>query len=504
MFWADEIAGKLKGNQHIADGKTPSGRIHVGSLRGVLIHDVILRAIETTGNSAEFSYIFDDFDAFDGVPSGLDENEFKQYLGMPLRNVPSPDPSQKSYAEYFALEFARVMKHLGVNAKILWQTDLHKNGSLDETMRKALDNAEKIQEIYRRVSGSQQKEGGWFPFQAICQNCGKIGTTRTTGWDGKEVSYECVPNLVTWAIGCGHKGSVSPFGGTGKLPWKIYWPARWAALAINIEGEGKDLASKGGARDVANHIAQEIYQVTPPMDIAYEFFLFGGAKMSTSKGVGISAAEVTEIMPPELIRFLMLRYKPMQAINFDPFDAPTIPKLFDEYDKAAQAYVDKSDADLSRVFELAQINGVKMPPKVRFSVLAQWVQMPNMEDQIKQEGLEEWVKYARIWVEKFAPESEKFIIQETVPDAVKDLTTTQKEFLKKVAEVLDREWTPEEFQTRIYDIGKELELGGKDAFAAIYTSLLGKPHGPKAGWLILSLDKEFVKKRFTEVAKMKA
>ena len=71
--------------------------------------------------------------------------------------------------------------------------------------------------------------------------------------------------------------------------------------------------------------------------------------------------------------------------------------------------------------------------------------------------------------------------------------------LKLVAIELDKKWDPEEFQTKIYDIGKSLGLNGGHTFAAIYKAILGKSHGPKAAWLILSLDKEFVKKRFNEI-----
>jgi lysyl-tRNA synthetase class 1 len=44
-------------------------------------------------------------------------------------------------------------------------------------------------------------------------------------------------------------------------------------------------------------------------------------------------------------------------------------------------------------------------------------------------------------------------------------------------------------------------LPSRDAFQAIYLSLLGKDHGPKAAWLVLSLDKAFVQERFREIGK---
>jgi len=43
MFWTEEIAARVAdaGPQIVNDSKTPSGRVHVGALRGVLIHDAI-------------------------------------------------------------------------------------------------------------------------------------------------------------------------------------------------------------------------------------------------------------------------------------------------------------------------------------------------------------------------------------------------------------------------------------------------------------------------------
>jgi hypothetical protein len=49
MFWADELAARLSGAQVVNDSKTPSGTIHVGSLRGPVIADVITRALRAHG-----------------------------------------------------------------------------------------------------------------------------------------------------------------------------------------------------------------------------------------------------------------------------------------------------------------------------------------------------------------------------------------------------------------------------------------------------------------------
>ncbi|MBU3978069.1 lysine--tRNA ligase [Patescibacteria group bacterium] len=323
-----------------------------------------------------------------------------------------------------------------------------------------------------------------------------------TDWDGKNVSYSCEVDKVKWTKGCGAAGKTSPFsdekGMKGKLPWKIEWAAKWQAIGITVEGAGKDHMSKGGSHDIASQVCQRVLHYPVPYPIPYEWFLIGGKKMSSSKGVGTSAAEMIEILPPELLRFLMVKTKINQAINFDPA-GDTIPKLFDEYQKAADAYFTKTNEDLARIFELSQIGEIKKPPVIRFSVLAQWIQMPNMQEEIKKAGYEDWVRYARVWVDKYAPDSEKFVVAKELPEEAKKLSKEQKNYLQKIATELEKKWTPEDFQKALYVLSKELAIPSKDAFAAIYLALIGKDHGPKAGWLILSLEKKFIQKRFREV-----
>lgn len=221
--------------------------------------------------------------------------------------------------------------------------------------------------------------------------------------------------------------------------------------------------------------------------------------MSSSKGRGSSAAEMLEILPPELLRFLMVKTKISQQINFDPSEGDTIPKLFDEYQIAALDHKNKEKTDLSRIFELAQIDGIVYPPTLRFQTLTQWVQMPNMEEEIKKEGLSDWVPYVKLWVERYAPDSIKFSIQKQIPDIAKDLSEKQKAYLKKVVSKLDGKWDPNEFQKQLYNWAKEEGISSAEGFQALYLPLIGKNYGPKAGWLILK-HKDFVKKRFLEVA----
>jgi len=496
MFWADKILQQRTGDELINDAWTPSGIIHMGGLKGPVIHDTLYQVLKNQGKKTRFIFGFDDMDPIDGLPKELEE-AFGKYMGVPICNAPSPD-GKGSFGQYYSDKMRALFDALAIQADMYLASDYYKKGVYNKAIRLVLDNAQKVRSVYEEMY-KKPLAGDWFPLQIICSKCGKLGTTKVTGWNGESVTFSCEPTLVKWAQGCGEKGTVSPFDGNGKMPFKVEWAAKWWTFKVTIEGAGKDHASAGGTYDVSRKICKEVFGQEPPLALPYEFFLSHGKKMSSSKGLGLTGEELLAVLPPELARFLMIRTDPNRAVEFEPKDTDIIPRLYDDYQKASDAYVIKGDEETARAFALSQIDEIKKPPSVRFSVLAQWVQMPDMTDEIKKEGLEEWAKYARVWVEKYAPESEKFLIQKELPEAAKNLSHEQKELLQKIAFELDKNLDAEIFQTSIYEIGKALGLNGKQTFAAIYSALLGKDHGPKAAWLILSLDKEFVKKRFTEV-----
>ena len=159
-----------------------------------------------------------------------------------------------------------------------------------------------------------------------------------------------------WAVGCGHRGKVSPFDGRGKLPWKLEWCAKWRVFPVTIEGAGQDHSTKGGSRDVAMACLRAIFGQEPPLNCPYDFFLVGGAKMSSSKGVGVSSRGMADFLPPEVLRFLMIRTTPKQHVNFDSSEAH-ITKVFNEFDRFHHRYFHdpKITAEDRRIYELSRV-----------------------------------------------------------------------------------------------------------------------------------------------------
>lgn len=503
MFWADKIAEEVKKRgkslEWVDDMKTPSGRIHVGGLRAVATHDLIYKSLLDNGVNAKSSYVFDNHDPMDSLPAYLPKEKYEKYLGVPLYQIPSPEEGAENYAEFYAKDFIRAFNKIGCNPEIIWGTELYFSGKMNEGIKKCLDNAEKIRKIYGDLYG-KPKPQDWYPFVVYCPKCNKVSTTAVTDWDGKEVIYECRVDELDWTKGCGHQGKMSPFATKdkihGKIPWKVEWAVKWQAIGVTVEGAGKDHMTAGGSHDLAKRVAKEILQYNVPSSFSHEFFLTGGKKMSSSKGQGSSAAEMVEILPPEILRFLIAKTRLNQAINFDPAEPNTIPYLFDDYQLYAEHFFGKKADDYARIFEVSQVGDVKKPPKSSFMDLIKILQDSSKKEVDERE---EWLGYARIWIEKYAPKESTFAISENLPEESKSLNEKQKEYLRKIAQNLERGLSPEKFEKSLYEEAKEAEISSKEAFLAIYISLAGKKYGPKASELILG-NKDTAKKRFEEVS----
>ncbi len=539
--WADKLAtGIHKWQQklgikhlHVDDMKTPSGRVHTGALRGVLLHDLVAKVLQSQDSTVESTYVFNDMDPMDGLPAYLNREDYQQHMGKPLSQIPAPELDKsgidfshaseteknryrqaKNFAEFYAFDFIDAFRRLGCKQEIIWSHNLYQSGQMDNAIKTALNSVDKLKKIYREVAEYDLPEN-WYPFQVTCEKCGKIGTTLVTGWDGEQVTYECQTNKVSWAKGCGYQGQISPFGGTGKLLWKVDWPAHWKTTSINVEGAGKDHTSAGGSRDMAKAMCEQVFDIPNPFDIPYEWILIRGAKMSSSRGVGTSAREFVQLFPAEVGRFLFTHTHYNSVIDFDP-RTMSIPDLFDAYDQGARIFWKQETGDKrkGRAFELSQIGEVPSAYFLpRFRDIALWMQHPEINlvekfaeikgtdlstQEIKE--LESRQKYAQIWVDSYAPEEYQLTPSTDLPVGAKEMSDEQVEFFKKTIELTTSKdnWDSQELQQTIYDLAKKT-IGAKQGFGAIYLALLGKKSGPKAAWLLLATNSRLLEKRIKQL-----
>ena len=509
MFWLDRVYGQLEAELKdkiasgktlvIRDEKTASGRVHVGSMRALVLHAAIAERLGEAGIPHVFKFEINDMDAMDGLPSYLDKDVYEKEMGKPLYKIPSPDGKALNFAEYFADEYKEAIRAAGFAPEFYRASELYLSGQMNGVIREALDKAAEVRTIYEEAYGAN-RGADWYPLLVVCEQCGKLGTTKVTGWDGKEVAYTCYPKAVEWAEGCGHSGHISPFDGNAKFPWKLDWAAKWKVVGVDIEGGGKDHYSRGGAREIARQVSTRVFGYPEPFGVPNEFFLIGGKKMSSSKGSGASAKEIVELVPPKIFRLALLGKDINQQINFDP-EGDTIPVLYDQYDKLLLHYQSGVKDDYARLLQYVHpgrvVPAIHNPP--RFSEVAFVVQMPHLDlykefPSADRAELDERARYAKHWLEAYAPEKFVFKLQESLPDVAKNLPDSAKAALKGLHDLIAAQGT--------MPAGEELhaELHKTKEFKAIYLAFLGKESGPKAGWFLSVLDRDFVLRRLIEAS----
>ncbi len=538
LHWADVIAAEVIKRAEseevlrkivkekgfiVYDEKTPSGKIHIGSGRGWVIHDVIAKSLRSMGVRGRFILSSDDIDPFDKMNVDLPKS-YEKYLGMPFRNIPSPVKGYESFADYYFREATNKFEEFGIEAELESTGERYEKGDFDWAIKKVLDNSEKISKIYERFYG---KPLGKLPFNPICERCGKIGTTRAYEWDPhtETVSYVCEEKLVSWARGCGYKGERSPYKGGGKFPWKVEWAAKWPVVGVVCEYAGKDHFTKGGSRDIAVAICNEVFDFPPPYPSTrhssgkgYEFFTIGGKKMSTSKGRGMGFAESTEYAPAEILRYLLVATRPRAVIDFDPVNRNDLILLYERYDRTERIYFgaeegvsEKERMKHSRLYELSHIGPVpkKMPPQVSFLNAAIIVQaaagsveraitllkknrmVPERLDKSDELYVTKRLTFAKNWVERFAPEQFRFRVQEEPTRA--NLEENEKNALRELAERLKKEEDDEKsLYEEIYNIARRNSVEPKDFFRVAYKVLINKERGPRLAPFIIAVGKERV------------
>lgn len=526
MFWADKIVDEVVRRYQsvidagmpivVRDEKTASGKVHVGSLRSAALHAIVADILQDRGIKVSFNFEINDFDAMDGIPAYLDETVYKKYMGMPLYRIPSPVAGYENFAELYGQEYVEVLKHIGFDAKVYRATELYRSGKMNDSVRDALEKRALVRTIYKEVSGSEKPED-WYPLNVMCEQCGNISSTKITDFDGETVGYTCSSDTIAWAEGCGYTGRVSPFNGNAKLPWKLDWAAKFKAVGVHFEGGGKDHYSKGGSRQVAEAISREVFLHEPPYGVFNEFFLVGGKKMSSSKGNAATAKEMSELLPPQLLRLLLLRSPINRQIDFDP-NGDAVPVLFDTYDKLAEKYYSGVVDDDAQIFKFSHLPAKRHLMKEhflpRFSQIAFLVQMPHIkieEEVEKMKGaplteddraeLVERVLYAKIWLNGYAEDRFIFKLQEMLPELAGTLSAEQKNALHFFADALGKLESND--GQAIHELTHSIkELSGLDAktfFEAVYIVFLGKQSGPKVGWFLSTLDKDFVLGRLRAV-----
>lgn len=529
LFWADQLAQQIIHREkfHYLDKKIQkfnvftvktsaslSGVLHIGRLSDTIRGETVYRALKDAGVKTKLIWVAEDMDPLRKIPKNVPQ-EFEKYIGMAVTDVPDPDGNYGSYAERFKAEYFEVLDNF-VTTKMekFSMREEYKKGNFSKYIKKILENAEQVREIQNRYRTNKLAKG-FIPWKPICDNCGKIVTTDVKEFSNGVVKYQCKDYEFesAKAIGCNHKGENDPLKGNGKLLWKSEWAAQWANWNIAAEGAGKEYQVPNSAWWINAEITERILDYPMPQPIFYEHLMIDGEKMSASLGNVIYPKDWLEVAPPELLKFFYNK-RLMKTRSFSWKDLPT---LYDDYDTHMNIYLGninldnkKEEQHMKRLFEISHGKDIK-PVNISFAHAAMIAQIgPGEEDAVRSmektghydkkmhDALFERINKAKLWLDKYAPEDVKFVVQDNVPENLK-LSDKEKEALHLVADALNKkEWNEKELFNEFYEICKKVGIKNTDFFRASYNVLLNKDRGPKLAPFILALGKDKVSVLFVK------
>lgn len=515
MHWADVIAKEVADTCDkplIATGISPSGTIHVGSLREAITGESIRSAVEAMGKDVRLIYLIDSFDHLkkrsDFLPEWYDD-----HVGKPISQIPCPCGNHDNFAHHYIQPFLDALDSLEVNCEVVWTHELYEKGMFAEAIDLCFKKREEIIRILHDISGRESKET-YSPYNPLCKKCGRFANPIFDTYSYPTVEYQC---------SCGNRGTADIRKGDGKLTWRLEWPAKWMVFGTSAEPFGKDHAAAGGSYDTGKAIAENIYGIKAPYPIPYEFVqLKGVGQIHKSTGSPVTGMDAINMTPPEVVNYLFLRVNPSRAIDYDP--GKGVLDMADEYDRMERLFFagefTEAEENSVRAYEIAQHNHVpeKLPLQIPYRHLVSVAQMAGtFEDVLKILGrttdlsevsgedmkrLKRRVECVRYWLNGFAPDSEKFSVYPTIPPGT-ELTMGDRAFFQKLVERMnDANWNAETISQIISDTGKESAIGLKEGFKVIYRVLIGKNAGPRLGPFLASMDRQFVVNRFIQASKL--
>ena len=502
MHWADAFVKDLEGKQTVSTGISPSGHIHVGNMREILTGYFIHRAFQDSEKESRFIYLCDDMDPLRKVYPFLDKAKYEGHVGKPLSMIPAPE-GEGAYSDYFLRPFLDTLEKINVKVEVLKSTELYAQGIFADAIDTVMNKAGEIREILERVSGRELADD-WSPYNPLCSECGRINSTKVTGYSKPYVEYSCK---------CGHNGKSDIRKAEGKMPWRIEWPAKWVVLGVTVEPFGKDHAAAGSSYDTGKEIIEKIFNKKAPDYLVYERILLKGAgAMHSSKGNVVSAADFVQYAPPEIIRFLIARSQPNRHINFDP--GMGLLNLVDEYEKFRNVFFgleESPEKDAGRIYELSRIHEEKQGVHISFRHLVTLVQIYRDEDKLLQalqrsgytenslsDDLKNQVNVVNAWLEKYAPDQVKFSMLPM--DAKVELNMQELSLARAFTHRLDEiQWIPDAIHNSIHELIKAQNMEPKDGFATFYKILIGKTRGPRLGYFLSNMAMETVRERLAFV-----
>jgi lysyl-tRNA synthetase class 1 len=514
-FWIDKTAEELIEREEklkrgikvfrCESGLGASGFPHIGSFGDCTRTFVVALALKEIGVKSEYFPYADDRDGLRKVPLTLPD-WLEKYIGAPVTDIPDPFECHKSYGEHMASLLLESLDNAGIEYVPHFASKDYKKGIFNEQIEKILLESKKAGQIIKKMLG-QEKFSESLPYFPVCENCGKIYTTRSYEMLPKEhkILYVCDGEFTGKNLnngkellikGCGHKGEASYFNGTGKMSWKVEFAMRWDALKILFEPHGKDILDSVKVND---EIDRQILNYEPPLHIIYELFLQkGGKKISKSYGNVFTPQVWMKYGSSKSLVLLMLkRFEGTREL-----DVADIPKYMDELDQLEKfnfnqklLKTERDKINTKRLFHYVYFG--KSPKKEGFHVLyndfKNLVKIAAEKNKVKfvkkrlkemkienldEKDIEKRITFVTNWINDQEIEGLQFEIEGKFRDCIEDLIL-----------IVEKEKNEEVLQKKIFEIARKHSLNPTDFFKTIYRILLNADRGPRLGPYIIERGK---------------
>jgi lysyl-tRNA synthetase class 1 len=523
-----------------ASGISPSGPIHLGNLREIMVPHLVADEIRRRGLPCRHVFSWDDYDRLRKVPAGLPD-DFATHIGRPLADVPDPCGEHESWAEHFKVPFRDALAQLAVDVDEVSQAAQYRSGAYRAEILRAMAHRREIYDILAKFrlkapdaesddeaddgidepgepddgldepGGSARDE--YSPYRPYCRVCGR-DTTHVTAYDDETttLSYHC---------DCGHDDAFRLDSvDHGKLAWKVDWPMRWAFENVDFEAGGADHSSPGSSFTVGQEIVRSVFGGDPPTYVQYSFVGTDGAsKMSGSTGNAPTPLDALEIIEPSILRWLYCR-EPRRSFTI-AFNEK-IANLYDGWDHLDAKIADGTVNSRERAMHAraGATASTTLPATARvlpFRSLASVVDITNGDPgQVRRiagsmlgdpplislDEIRPRLDCAAAWVTTYLPASERTHVRAT-PDSVRlgALDDAERQAIAWLLDGLDDDWSLDGLTTLLYGIPKrqhglavdaktlppEVKAAQRAFFVLLYELLTGRDTGPRLPTLLLSL-----------------
>lgn len=515
-----------------ASGISPSGPIHLGNLREVMVPHFVADELARRGERVRHILSWDDYDRLRKVPAGVDPS-YAEHVGRPLSAVPDPCGEHESWAAHFKEPFRDALRAMAVEVVEVSQSAMYASGAYRAQVEHAMAERASIDAVlgrYRtlKADAAEQDEqdesgdaagGDYYPFKPWCADCGRDTTTVS--------SYDPATTALTYVCAGGHGPVTAPLAEVpGKLVWKVDWPMRWAYETVDFEAGGVDHSSPGSSFTVGSELVREVFDGLPPTYLGYSFVgASGQAKMSGSAGGAPTPGDALQVLEPALLRWIYARRKPNQAITVS-FDAE-INRTYDEWDalgrQMAAGTAGQAPATMRDRAERTAYGPLRHPERLLpFRTLASVADITDgdpaqmlrilrdlsAEDPVTDLAqTEPRLSCAQAWTATYVPDEERTQVRQAPDEALLgSLTEDQRADLGVLRDELTDDWSLDGLTTLLYGVPKrrlglppdvkptpELKTAQREWFVLVYRLLVGRETGPRLPTLLLALGPERVR-----------